>query len=130
MVPGTVAAQAPPAAASLDTGISQVREGDFFGAIVTLNAVVTQASMRPQDAPIVGRAHAFRAQAYIGLAQLERARAAVLLALKSDPNVATAGLTPAVIALLDEVRPSGAQDPEATGDTAERVGNFQLAFDA
>ncbi len=127
--PAPVAAQAPPAAASLDTGISQVQEGDFFGAIVTLNAVVTQASMRPQDAPIVGRAHAFRAQAYIGLDQLERARAAVLLALKSDPNVATVGLSPGVIALLDEVRPSGAQDPEMTGDTAERVGNFQLAFD-
>ncbi len=129
-VSSLVSAQAPPTTAGLETGIGQVRAGDFFAAIVTLNAVVTQSSTRPEDAPIAGRAHAFRAQAYLGLEQLERARAAVLLALKSDPNVATNGLSTAVVALFDEVRPSGAPSAEATGDTADRVGNFQLAFDS
>ena len=48
-------AQAPSVTANPATGINQVRAGDFFTALFTLNQVVRQTSERPEDAPTLGR---------------------------------------------------------------------------
>jgi hypothetical protein len=111
----TAHAQTPSVTANLATGIGQVRAGDFFTALFTLNQVVRQASERPEDAPTLARAHAFRALAYEGLNQPDRAKAAVDLAIAADPNVA---LSPAefstrTIALFDAARRGGSAAPPA-----------------
>lgn len=52
---------------------------------MTLNEVVSPTANA--DAAMVARAHAYRAQANLGLDQPERARAAALLALQADPSL-------------------------------------------
>lgn len=125
-----VQAQAPPAAANLAAGISQIRAGDYFAALFTLNQVVKQASGPSEDSATLARAHAFRAMAYSGLRQPERASAAVMLALKADPNVAVGAtdFSPATVALFAEARRPVSADPETAGQDAEQAGRFQQAF--
>lgn len=124
--------QSQPASAKLDAGITQVRSGDFFGALVTLNEVVTDVSVRPDLATVLARARAYQALAYALLDQPERTREFVSLALAADPNVATDApeFTPAVAALFNELRrrPATTQSPEAVGDGAVQAGATQEAF--
>jgi len=125
-----IQAQAPPAAANLATGISQIRAGDYFAALFTLNQVVRQTSAPSEDSATLARAHAFRAMAYSGLGQSERARVAVMLALKADPNVAVGAtdFSPATVALFAEARRPVSANPETAGQEAEQAGRFQQAF--
>lgn len=94
---------------------------------MSLNDVINQPG---NDAATVARIHAFRAQAYLMLDQPERAKAAMALSLKADPNVTLAAgeFTPAVIALFDDARQPASTDPEAAGQTAELERRFQQAF--
>lgn len=123
-------AQVPSAPANLAAGINQVRAGDFFTALFTLNQVVRQTSERREDAAILARAHAFRAMAYEGLNQPDRAKAAVTLALEADPNVVVSPseFSTRMIALFDAARRPLPADPEAAGQALEQAGRFQQAF--
>ena len=126
----TLQAQAPSAAENFAAGVSHVKTGDHFRAVLTLNEALGQLATQPGVATTVARVHAYRAAAYVGLDQPERARAAVLLALGADPNVAvTAGeFSPAVVALFADARRPAASDPEAAGQAAEQSGRLQQAF--
>ena len=125
--PPPIEAQAPSAAANLSAAITQLRAGDIFGALLSLNDVVTQLTGRPEQYAMLARAHAYRAAAYAGLGQTDRAKEAVMQALTADPHVivATNDFTPALIALFDEAR-----RPEAVARAADQSGEFGDAFAA
>lgn len=124
LTPPTLSAQAPPALAE---AVRLLRSGDALTGLMSLNDVVNQPG---NDAATMARIHAFRAQAYLMLDQPERAKAAMALSLKADPNVTLAAgeFTPAVIALFDDARKPPSTDPEAAGQTAELERRFQQAF--
>lgn len=123
-------AQAPSAQALLATAISQTRSGDFFRALLTLNDVIGQLSDRPGESATLARVHAYKALAYIGLDQPERAKASALEALKADPQITIDAdeFGPKVVALFGGARRPAAGNPEAAGQTAEQAGRFQEAF--
>jgi tetratricopeptide (TPR) repeat protein len=125
--PPTVRGQAPPAPANLSTGITQLKAGDFFGALLTLNDAIAELTGRPEQNGMLARAHAYRAEAYAGLRQMDRAQEAVTQALQADPHVIVAAgdFTPAVIALFDDAR-----RPEALARAADQSGEFGAAFAA
>lgn len=123
------ATQAPSSAHdSLAAGIAQARAGDYYRALLTLNDVVSPDSRA--DAVTLARAYAYRALAFIGLDQAERATASVLLALKANPGIAVVPgeFGPNVAALFDDARRPATADPEARGRAAEQAGRFQDAF--
>lgn len=128
----TAFAQAPTSPTDLVTGINQVKAGDYFGALVTLNTVVNELASRIDQLSLVARARAYQALSYALLEQPERAREFATLALAADPNVATDApeFTPAVAALFTELRqrPAPRQSPEAVGDGAIQAGATQEAF--
>lgn len=123
-------AQSPSAQAGLTAAISQTRSGDFFKALLTLNDVIIQLSDKPGESATLARVHAYKALAYMGLDQPERAKASALEALKADPQIRIdAGeFGPKVVALFGGARRPAAEDPEATGQTAEQAGRSQEAF--
>lgn len=123
-------AQVPSAADNLAAGVSQVKAGDFFRAVLTLNEAVAQLAAQPGAATTLARVHAYRAAAYVGLDQPERARAAVLLALGADPKVVIGPgeFNPAVVALFSDARRPPGSDSEAAGHAAEQGGRLQQAF--
>lgn len=112
----------------LAAGIARVESGDFRMGIMTLNEVVDPASKA--SARDVARAHAYRAQAYLGLDQPERARAAALLALKADQAIAISAppFSPDLAKLFGDVRAPVPADPEAAAAAAAKSGNYQKAF--
>jgi tetratricopeptide (TPR) repeat protein len=95
---------------------------------MTLNEVVAPAAKA--DAAMVARAHAYRAQANLGLEEPERARAAARLALEVDPSIVVAAppFSPAVVALFEGLRGPSTADPETAGLLAEKSGRYQDAF--
>ena len=125
-----VHAQAPSADAHLAAGIGQIKDGDLFKALLTLNDAVDQLSGRPDQAAVLARTRAYQALAYTLLGQPERAKGFAHLALTADPNIVidTAEFTPAVAALFDDVRRPATQDHEAAGDAADEAGHSQEAF--
>lgn len=84
-------------------GIQQIRSGDPFRAVLTLNDVIAQ---NAGDAGLVARAHAVSAMAHLAMNQPERARASALRALAVQasfvPNPEE--LNAATIALFDTLR--------------------------
>lgn len=118
-----------PAASSLATGISQVRAGDFFTGLFTLNQAVRQASGDPAT---LSRAHAFRAMAYAGLNQPDRARAEVALSLAADPAiiVESPDYSPATVGLFADQRRPLPSHPEDAGRQLEQAGRLPQAFES
>lgn len=113
----------------LRPGIERVRTGDFQLGITMLDEVV--APWSTADAATMARAHAYRAQGFLGLNQPENARAAVLLALKADPNVAVtaADFSAHLVRLFDEARrPTSVVPPEVAAAVAEQTWNYRDAF--
>jgi tetratricopeptide (TPR) repeat protein len=95
--------------------------------IMTLNEVVDPASTAsPSDR---ARAHAYRAHAFLGLDEPERARAALQLAISADPSFAITAppFSAALVKLSEAVRAPGT-DREAAGAAAENAGDYQVAF--
>ena len=84
-------------------------------------------SKRPDASATLARAHAYRAAAYIGLDQPERAMAAALLAVRADPQfvVAVPEFSPAVVKLFAD--PAGfaaskpAESPAPIGGSPKNV---------
>lgn len=127
---GGLQSQAPPPD-YLGSGIARIRAGEFQLGIMMLNEVV--ASWSKADAATVARAHAYRAQAFLGLNQPEDARAAALLALKANPAIVirAADYSPDVVRLFEEMRrPVKAVSPEVAAAVAEQSGNDNAAFAA
>jgi tetratricopeptide (TPR) repeat protein len=115
---------------SVDQAIRELREGDGFRAILTLNDVIAQESRPGGDRRIIARAHAVRAHAYLTMSQPERAQAAVGLALKADPGFVPSpvDVNAATLALFDASRGARLANPESDARAAEAAGNFQQAF--
>jgi hypothetical protein len=125
------AAAQTPAVDYLVNGIARVQAGDFQLGVMMLNEVVAPESKA--DARSIARAHAYRAQAFLGLNQPGNARAAALLALQADANLSVSAppYSAAVVALFQEVRrPAAAAAPEIAGAIAEQAGKPQEAFTA
>lgn len=96
-----------------------------------LNEVV--AAEAKTDGAIRARAHAYRAEGFLGLNRPEEARAAATLALKAEPGISVTAPphSAAVVELFVEIRrPSAAASPEITGAAAEQEGKYQEAFAA
>jgi hypothetical protein len=93
------------AASDLATGLRQVREGDFEGAVVTLQAVVAQLgpSGPPRD---LSQAHLYLGIAQLALEKREEAKARFLDALRYDPELtlSPAAFSPKVLSLFSEAR--------------------------
>lgn len=123
-----VRAQTRTPAEHLTAGIAQLEAGDFLMGLMTLNEVVSPTANA--DAAMVARAHAYRAQANLGLDQPERARAAALLALQADPSliVSAPPFSPAVAGLFEGLRHPSTTAPEAAGLAAEKSGRHREAF--
>ena len=119
-----VTAQSKP---TIDEALQQLRAGDPFRAVLTLNDVIGQSA---GDAASVARAQSIRAAAFLQMEQPERAKAAVDLALKADPNYApsAADVSPATISLFAAARAPAPANSEATADAAEKAGRYQEAF--
>ena len=112
---------------SIEEALKQLRAGDPFRAVLTLNEVVSQ---NPADAPTVARAQAVRAMAFLALKQPERAKSATDLALKADPNYvpAAADVDADTIALFKAALAPAPANSEAAGAAAEKAGRHQDAF--
>jgi hypothetical protein len=80
----SVAGQFDQADAGLATGIRQVREGEFDGALTTLDGVVKRLSAQKGPSKELARAYTYLGIAYVGLAQQEKARASFLEAWRAD----------------------------------------------
>lgn len=124
-----VSGHAQQSAPDLSAGINRVQAGDFYGALLALKDVVDRAGAAGDDA-VVARAHAYRAVAFVGLDQQERARESVRAALAADPGIAIDAETfgPVVAAMSAGARRSEGEAPEARGQAAEQAGRFQDAF--
>jgi tetratricopeptide (TPR) repeat protein len=115
----------------LASGIARVQAGDYQLGIMMLNEVV--AAGATSDAATLARAHAYRAQGFLGLNRQDEARAAALLAIRADPTLSvTAPLyAAATVALFAEVRgPAAAISPEVAGAAAEQEGRYREALTA
>lgn len=120
-----------PASDYLTAGVTRVQAGDFQLGIMMLNEVVAAGSKT--DAATIARAHAYRAQGFLGLNRRGEARGAALLALKADPAISVTAPphSAAVVELFAEVRrPAAAVSPEVAGAAAEQEGKHQEAFAA
>jgi Tfp pilus assembly protein PilF len=123
-------AQEPSAQAGLATGIGQTRAGDFRRALITLSDVIIQVSGEPDASATLARVHAYRAWAFIGVDEPQRAQASAMLALGIDPNIVVdaSDYGPKVVALFRDARRPFAENPEAVGRQAEQAGRPQEAF--
>jgi hypothetical protein len=70
----------------LATGIRQVEQGDFGGALMTLDPLVQRLSAQKLGAERA-QAQLYAAAAYFGLGQMTSARGKLLEAMKSDPGL-------------------------------------------
>jgi tetratricopeptide (TPR) repeat protein len=115
----------------LSAGVARIQAGDFQLGLMMLNEVVAAGSAA--DAATTARAHAYRAQAFLGLKRLDDARAAALLAVRADPGISITAPphSAAAVELFAEVRrPVVAISPEVAGAAAEQEGKYQDAFAA
>jgi tetratricopeptide (TPR) repeat protein len=127
----TAAAGQTPSIDYLRNGIARVEAGDFQLGVMMLNEVVAPGSKA--DAATIARAHAYRAQGFLGLKQPDNARAAAMLAVKADANLSITSPPFArdLVALFEEIRrPAAAPSPETAAAIAEQAGNQQEAFAA
>jgi hypothetical protein len=103
----------PPASAAeasgtdeLARGIRQVAEGDFEGAVLTLDAAVRGLAQEPARVRDLSQAYLHLGIAYVALDQRERARAAFREALARDKDLRLGAdrYSPKVIAAFEEAR--------------------------
>jgi hypothetical protein len=93
-------------APDLETGILQVRRGDFEEAIVTLDGVVRRLQAEKTGGRDRSRAYAYLAVAYMGLAQQEKAKEEFLEAWRADRTLSLSPkeFPPAVIDMFERTR--------------------------
>jgi hypothetical protein len=71
----------------LDAGVRQTRDGDFEGAVLTLDAVARDLAKATGRSKDLARAYLFLGVAYLGLGQEALARARFLQALQQEPGL-------------------------------------------
>jgi hypothetical protein len=105
-VPAAAVARADRSDTDLETGIAQVREGEFHAALLTLDGAVKRLSGEKGHERELARAHSYLAVAYIGLAQQEKAKAELLAACRADESLTLSQteFPPAIIRLFAEAR--------------------------
>jgi hypothetical protein len=126
-----IASAQTPATDYLAGGVARIESGDFQLGIMMLNEIVAPGSK--SSAAQVARAHAYRAQGFLGLGRPADARAAVLLALRADPKLAVTAppYSAAVVKLFEDARRSTASvSPEIAAAAAEQAGDYPGAFAA
>lgn len=97
----------PAAAASLETGVRQVNDGDFEKGIFTLDAVIKRLTPEAgSNAWGLAQAYLYKGAAYVGLAQEEPAKASFREALKHNPNlrVSEKDFPPRVVRVFEAAR--------------------------
>jgi hypothetical protein len=92
--------------AELQRGIQQAREGDFDGAVITLDAVSRRLASQPGNAKQLAQAYTYLAVAYLGLSQEQAAKARFLEALKTDAglDVSPREFPPKIVQFFEQVR--------------------------
>jgi len=90
----------------LETGIRQVRGGDFEGAALTLDGVVRRLAGQREKAKDLARAYMYLSVAYLGLSQEATAKAKFLEAWKADPKmeINASEFPPKFLHFLEEAR--------------------------
>lgn len=90
----------------LAEGLRQVREGDFEGAVTTLDSVVRRLSATPARSRDLIQAYLNLGVAYVALDQAEKARAHFREALARDRNLklSPAEYSPKVLTVFEEAR--------------------------
>jgi len=90
----------------LERGIRQLAEGDFEGAVLTLDAAARGLAGDPARARDLGRAYLHLGIAYVALEQRERARVSFREALRHDKDLRLLPdrYSPKVIAVFEEAR--------------------------
>jgi hypothetical protein len=107
---GIVLAPLPLPAQSADPelaqGVRQVREGDFEGAVTTLESVVRRLSSAPEQSRDLVQAYVNLGVAYVALDQRDTARSRFGEALARDRNLklSAAEYSPKVLAVFEEAR--------------------------
>jgi len=93
-------------ATELEKGISQVREGEFEAAVITLDGVVARLAGQPGRATELARAHIYLAAAYIGLDQEQKARDQFVEAWEADNDLklSSSEFPPSFIASYERAR--------------------------
>jgi hypothetical protein len=110
--------------------IDQIHAGEFSKALATLSGILIQVAGEPDESAVDGRVYVYRASAYVGLGEVDRADASAILSLSVDPHVvvdATA-FDAKVVALFGDVRRRFAVNPEAAAQNADQAGRRQEAF--
>src|SRR6058998_2848558 len=92
--------------ADLAAGVRQVQDGDFEGALVTLDACVQRLESVPSRSKDVAQAQLYLGVAYVALGQRERAKASFRLALARDAalRLGPDRFSPKVRGVFEEVR--------------------------
>jgi hypothetical protein len=71
----------------LTRGIAQVREGDFASAVMTLDDLARRLAQSGDQPRLLARTYVYLSVAYLGLSQVEAARAAFLEAMETDDGI-------------------------------------------
>jgi hypothetical protein len=105
-----MAVSAPAQAADVAAGIKQVQDGDFEGAITTLEAAAGELQARPDRARDLVQAYVYLGVAHVALDQPEAARRAFGEAAARDPKLRLSpqSFSPKVIAAFEEARRAAA----------------------
>jgi hypothetical protein len=93
-------------AAHLAKGITQVDEGDFSGAVITLDDVIRELSLETNHEKDLATAHLYLAIAHLGLSQWDRAKGEMREAWRSnkDMKLDPRKFVPRVLQLFEAVR--------------------------
>ena len=104
LTPVPLRAQSPDS--ELAQGLRQVREGDFEGAVTTLESVVRRLSSAPERSRDLVQAYVNLGVAYVALDQRDTARSRFGEALSRDRNLklSAAEYSPKVLAVFEEAR--------------------------
>jgi len=114
LLPGTAPAATPPPDRELAKGIQLAREGDFEGALLTLDEVAHALAGTPARSKELAQAYLHIGVAYVGLGQASLARTKFRQAMALDPSLrlGTGEFPARVIRAFEEAR--GAAATEAT----------------
>lgn len=119
VAPSPGAPEAPTGDPELERGVAQVREGAFADAVVTLDGVSRRLVGLGDRPTLLARAYVYLSIAYLGLSQVEAAKATFLEALKADRDVElTPGeFPPRYLAFFKETTKE-AEAPPGAGETS------------
>jgi hypothetical protein len=103
-------------------GVSQVKAGDFEGAVLTLDRAVRRLTGQPGNERLLVQAYLHLGVALVALEQRENARARFKEALALDPalRLGADAFSPKVIAVFEEARREASASRAASGSKSGR----------